>query len=115
MHIERNHHTGQAQAIGSINALLDELMGRPLPGGVAIRNVSRNWSGNTLNFSFRAQKGFLGATLAGMVRVNNHSMMLDCDLPGLVTSFVGEDKIREAIHQQLDGLFPAGSGTMPQR
>jgi hypothetical protein len=107
MHIEHNHHVGKDEAVGRIDTLLDDLMRRPFPAGVTVKNVSRNWSDNTLNFSFRANQGLLGTTLAGAVRVNDDSVVLDFDLPGLVTTFVGEDKIREVIQQQLNGLFPA--------
>jgi hypothetical protein len=107
MHIERHHHVGKAEAVRKVNALLDDLMRRPLPAGVTVKDLSRNWSDNTLQFSVQAQKGFLGTTLAGVLRVNDNSVVLDCDLPGLVTTFVGEDKIRDAVRQQLDNLFPA--------
>ena len=42
-----------------------------------------------------------------MIRVNDDSVVIDSDLPGLVTTFVSEDKIRDVINEQLDGLFPA--------
>jgi hypothetical protein len=107
MHIERRHCVGPEEAIRKINGLLDDLIGRPYPAGVSISNVSRNWSGNSLSFSFRAKKGFLGTTLSGVLRVNDDSMVLDCDLPGWVATFLPEAKIRDVIHQQLDTLFPA--------
>jgi hypothetical protein len=107
VHIERNHHVGKAEAIRKINALLDDLMRQRPPAGVTIKEVSRNWSDDTLQFSVQAKKGFLGTTLSGVLRVNDNSVVLDCDLPGLVAAFVPEDKIRDAVHQQLDHLFPA--------
>jgi len=42
-----------------------------------------------------------------MVRVNDDSVIMDSDLPRLVTAFVSEDKIRNLINQQLESLFPA--------
>jgi len=42
-----------------------------------------------------------------MIRVNDDSVIMDSDLPGLVTAFVSEDKIRNLINQQLESLFPA--------
>jgi len=35
------------------------------------------------------------------------SVVMDSELPGLVTAFVSEDQIRNVINEQLDGLFPA--------
>jgi hypothetical protein len=107
MHLEHNHQVGKAEAARRIDALLDDLMRRPLPGGVTVKDASRSWSDHALAFSIRAKKGLLGTTLAGVIRVNDNSVVLDCDLPGLVTTFVSEAKIRETVRQQLDGLFPA--------
>jgi hypothetical protein len=107
MHIERAHHVSPEEAIRKINGLLDDLMCRQFPAGVVISDISRNWSGQTLNFSVQAKKGFLSTTLAGVLRVNDDSVVLDCDLPGWVAAFVPEDKIRDTVHQQLDHLFPA--------
>ena len=106
MHIERNHHLGQAEAIRKIDAWLNDLLRREWPGGVAVREISRAWAGNTLNFSCQANKGFLGTTLSGVLRVNDDTIVLDFDLPGLVTAFVSEDKIQDAIHKELNTLFP---------
>jgi hypothetical protein len=49
----------------------------------------------------------LGATISGVIRVNQDSVVMDSYLPGLVTAFVSEDQIRNVINEQLDGLFPA--------
>ena len=48
-----------------------------------------------------------GATISGVIHVNQDSVVMDSDLPGLVTAFVSEDQIRNVINEQLDGLFPA--------
>ena len=84
-----------------------ELMRRQFPGGVAIKEASRSWSDNAMRFSFKAKKGFFGTTISGVIRVNDDSVVMDCDLPGLVTAFVSEDQIRNVINEQLDGLFSA--------
>jgi hypothetical protein len=60
-----------------------------------------------LNFSFKAKKGIIGTTISGVIHVNDDSVAMDTDLPGLVTTFVTEDKIRDAINKQMDSLFPA--------
>lgn len=45
--------------------------------------------------------------ISGVIRVNDDSVVMDSDLPGLVTTFVSEDQIRNLINEQLDGLFSA--------
>ena len=105
MRIERNHQLGQPEAIRRIDTFLNELMQRPLPGGVTIQEPSKNWAGSVMTFSFKAKKGWVGATIAGTLRVEDQTVVMDSDLPGLVTAFVPEDQIRAAIAQQLDGIL----------
>lgn len=105
MHLERNHTVGQAEAIRRIDTFLDGILRRDPPAGIAITDVARNWSENVMNFSFKAKKSFFGATISGVVRVNDTSVVMDADLPGLVTTFVPEDQIRGTINKQLDELL----------
>ena len=107
MHIERRHNVGKEEAIQKIDTFLDDLMHGQFPGNVAIKEASKNWSNDAMSFSFKAKKGFLGATISGVIRVNQDSVVMDSDLPGLVTAFASEDQIRNVINEQLDGLFPA--------
>jgi hypothetical protein len=106
MHIERNHNVGKEQAILKIDAFLDDLMRHQFPGGVTIKEPSKSWSDNAMRFSLKAKKGFIGTTISAVIRVNDDSVVVDSDLPGLVTTFVSEDKIRNVINEQLDSLFP---------
>jgi hypothetical protein len=106
LHIERNHNVGKEGAIHKIDIFLDDLMRRQFPGGVTIKEPSKSWSDNVMRFSFEAKKAFIGTMISGVIRVNDDSLVLDSDLPGLVTTFVSEDKIRNVINEQLDSLFP---------
>ncbi len=107
MHIERRHNVGKKEAIHKIDTFLDDLMRRQFPGDVAIKEASRSWADNVLRFSFNAKKGFFGTTISGVIQVNDDSVVMDSELPGLVTAFVSEDQIRNVINEQLDGLFSA--------
>lgn len=107
MRVERTHNLGQAEARRRLDSFVDGLLARPLPSGVTIQEPNRSWSGNTLNFSFRAKKGWIGTTLAGTVLVGENSVVLESELPGLVTTFVPEEDIRAAINRQFDTLLQA--------
>jgi hypothetical protein len=107
MYIERKHNLGKEEAIHKIDSFLDDLMCRPFPGGITIKEPFKSWSDEAMHFSFKARKGFIGATISGVIRVNDDSVIMDSDLPGLVAAFVSEDTIRDVINKQLDGLFPA--------
>jgi hypothetical protein len=106
MHIERRHNVGKEEAIHKIDTFLGELMRRQFPDGVTITEFSKSWSDNAMRFSFKPKKGLIGATISGVIRVNDNCVVVDSDLPGLVTMFVSEDKIRNVINEQLNRLFP---------
>jgi hypothetical protein len=107
MHIERKHHVGKEEAIGRISTLLDDLMRRPFPGGITVKEISRNRTDNILNFSFKAKKGFMGTTISGVIRIDDDSAVMDFDVPGFVMAFVSEKQICDAIDQEWNALFPA--------
>ncbi len=106
MHIERNHDLGKEDAVHKIDSFLDDLMSRQVPGGITIEEPSKSWSDNVMRFSFKAKRGFFGTTISGAIHVNDDSLVMHSDLPGLVTAFVSEDKIRNVINQQLENVFP---------
>jgi hypothetical protein len=107
MHIERRHNVGKKEAIHKIDTFLDDLVRRQFPGNVTIKEASKSWSDDVMRFSFKAKKSFFGATISGVIRVNDDSVVMDSELPGLVTTFVSEGQIRNMINEQLDGLFSA--------
>ncbi len=106
MRIERNHNLGKEEAVHRIDSFLDDLMSRQFPGGITIEEPSKSWSDNVMSFSFKAKRGFFGTTISGAIHVNDDSLVMHSDLPGLVTAFVSEDKIRNVINQQLENVFP---------
>ena len=105
MRIERDNTLGQPEAIRRIDTFLDELMQRPLPSGLHIKDPNKMWLANLMNFSFKAKKGWLGTTIDGSILVTDQSVVFDSDLPGLVTTFVSEEAIRNLINQEFDDLL----------
>ena len=102
--IERSQNVGQQEAIRRIDTSLDELMQRYLPHP-EIRDPSKSWSGNTMSYSARLKKGPFGAAISGNICVTDQSVVVDSDLPRVITMFVSEAKIRDVIGEWLDGLF----------
>jgi hypothetical protein len=105
MHIERNHNISEREAIRKIDTFMDELIQRDFPGGVVIKDPSKSWSGNTMDFSFKAKKGWVGTTISGSIRVTDQFVVVDSVLPALIRTFVSEGKIRDVFANQFDRLF----------
>lgn len=105
MQIEQPHSLGQAKAISRIDTFLDDLMRRQPPGGVTIKDAWKEWDGNRMNFSFAAGKGFLSTTIRGVMEVTKDKVVLTSELPALVRSVLGEDRIKETISRELARLL----------
>lgn len=113
MRIERNHKASQQEAIHKIDTFLDELMKRDFPGGVVVKEPTKSWSGNTMDFSFKLKKGLISTKLAGEIQVEDGKIIMNSELPGLIRTFVSEEKISDVIGQQIDSLFATKNSWLP--
>jgi hypothetical protein len=107
MPIEERHQLGQQEAISRIDGFLDALMQREPPAGITVKNPEKSWSGNVMDFSFTAAKGLFGISIAGRMVVEDDRVVVDSELPALVRSFVGEDRIKDALSRELARLLSA--------
>ncbi len=105
MKIVKEHETSKEVAIDKIDNFLKDLMKREFPGGVKIKNPQKKWKDNIMEFSFKTKKGFMGTTISGTIRVTDTQVILDSTLPGLVKTFVSENKVKDIIVKQFDKLF----------
>jgi hypothetical protein len=107
MRIEREHGLGVEGARQRIDGLAGDLLARPLPAGVQIEDAYKAWTGDRLDFSVKVSKGFFGARIGGAIDVAPDRVIVECQIPPMVAGFVGEDRIRTAIEQQLDAVLRA--------
>jgi hypothetical protein len=101
MRIEQEHRLGQAEAIRRIDTVLDDLMTREPPGGITISNAWKNWNGNRMEFSLSAGKGPFRTTVSGTMLVTDDRVLVQSELPGIVRSFVGEDRVAGVLQREL--------------
>ena len=100
MRIEQPHALGKKEAVGRVDRFLDRLIQNP-PGGATIKEVRKHWQGERMTFSFAASRGFFGATFSGTMDVTDDRVVVDAELPAIVKSFVGEERVRQAIAEHL--------------
>ncbi len=62
-----------------------------------------------MSFSFTAAKGFFGTTIRGVLRVETRSVIMDAELPALVRSVVGEDRIRDTSRESWGACWAAAA------
>ncbi len=79
---------------------------RALPGllqefGSDVSNITHVWSGNSMNFSFRAR----GWSIKGRINVTESDVLIEVNLPMLARPFEG--RIRSATERKFEQLFEA--------
>ena len=53
-----------------------------------------------MDFSLTARLGFISLPISGMVVIDDTNVTVHCELPPLVKTFVGEDKIRASVMKE---------------
>lgn len=101
MQIEQNHALGKDEVKKRAEALADGLTTMPLPSGIDIGSIVREWHEDTMDFSFRVSKGFFGATIKGTVVVADTTAVLDLAIPSIVKSFIDEEQIRNVLQTKM--------------
>lgn len=104
MRIQQPHKLGQREAIGRIDRFLERLAQEP-PGGVTIKDAKTDWDGNRMDFSFTAAKGGFGTSISGRMEVRDDEVVVESDLPTLVKAFLGEERIRQVISNELGEML----------
>jgi len=108
MHLEINHDGSQQEAVKRVDALWEKLMLSSLPGGIEVQGVEKHWKDNLMEFSFTAGKSIFQASIKGKMLVANGCVVVDIELPSIVTTLVGEEgakallvrKLKEALNNQ---------------
>lgn len=104
MRIEQEHRLGREEAISRIDRFLDRLVENP-PGGVTIKDARKDWDDNRMTFAFTAAKGFFGTSIRGLMEVLDDRVIVESELPGLVKSLLGEDRIQHVIGSELGEML----------
>lgn len=98
------HHTTQEKAIASVDGASDKLLGAGIKN-LEIVNQKKTWVGPVMSFSLTGKLGFISVPLAGTVAVDDTNVTIECELPPMVKNFLGEDKVRTMIEQNVKGLL----------
>lgn len=91
-----------------IDRFFDELSDLELPSDIGIVDPSRNWQDNVMSVSFKARKGFIRLNVTGKVTVDEDVVIIEINLPPVVTSFISEDQIRSTFHAKVEAFLIEG-------
>ena len=104
MRIEQPHTLGQQEAIVRVDRFLDGLIENP-PGGATIKDPRKTWNANRLTFAFAITRGFFGTSFSGWIDVTEDRVVLEAELPSLVKTFLGEQRVRQVIAEHLGNVL----------
>ena len=102
------HHSTQQVVISRLDRESDKL----LVGGIKniqIVDPKKTWAGSVLSISLTGKLGFISVPLAGTVTVDDTNVTVECELPAMVKNFLGEEKIRKMVEENVRGLVTDSS------
>jgi hypothetical protein len=99
------HRTTAEKAIATVdrsaNTLFEGVGGSP----VELVDRRKSWNGPVMDFSLTARVGFISVPIAGTVAVDDVNVTVQCELPGIVNQFIGEDKIRAGVDRKIRAML----------
>jgi len=98
------HHKTRQQAIEILNAAPDLFSGVAGPS-IEIVDEKREWTGSRMAFSFTGKVGFIAVPVSGTIDVDDVNITVMSDLPPMVRTYVGDDKVASGIEKQLRRLL----------
>lgn len=105
MRVTVTHDKGREGATKIVNDSAEQLF-RGTPGSpVQILDQQKRWEGDTMHFSFTAKMGIFTAPLKGFVEVTEKDVTVDCELPGILKSFMPEEKVKAQVEGRVRGLL----------
>ncbi|HWF08154.1 MAG TPA: hypothetical protein VG297_06810 [Bryobacteraceae bacterium] len=99
------HNTTVEEAIQIVDRSADGLFAGVVGGAVELADRKQQWNGPRMGFSLTARLGFIELPISGTVVIDDLNVTVNCDLPPLVTTFVGEDKIRAGVERKVRGML----------
>lgn len=105
MRITVSHDKGRREAMRIVDDTADQLFRIGGSGTVKVSGFARQWQGDTMSFSLSAGVGPFRTPIKGWISVTDRDIVIDADLPPLLTRFVSERTIQSALESRVRGLL----------
>lgn len=99
------HYTTVEEAILIVDRSADDLFAGAAGGAVELADRRKDWNGSLMDFSLTARVGFISLPISGNVVIDEINVTVRCELPALVKTFVGEEKIRAGVERKVRGML----------
>ncbi|HVW11566.1 MAG TPA: hypothetical protein VHC90_23445 [Bryobacteraceae bacterium] len=101
MRVEVGHQLGKQGAIPVMDRCLDHILGGVGGSSIQILDKKQTWNDGQMQFSFTGRVGYISVPLAGTIDVSEANVIVNMDLPPVVKTFLGEEKIRRIVETNV--------------
>ena len=105
MRVTVSHNKSRQEAMRLVNETAEDLFRQMANGPIQIVEQQRSWNGSTMHFDVKARMAVFAATAVGTIEVTDREVIIDIDLPGILTKMVPEEKIRAGIQTHVRGFL----------
>ena len=95
------HHSTEQAVKPVLDQGVDQLLAGAGGKSVQIVDQKKSWAGSVMTFSCTGKVGFISVPLAATVAVDDTNVTVECELPAMVKNFVGEDKVRGIVEENV--------------
>jgi len=95
------HHSTEQAVKPVLDQGVDQLLAGAGGKSVQIVDQKKSWAGAVMTFSCTGKVGFISVPLAATVAVDDTNVTVECELPPMVKNFVGEDKVRGIVEENV--------------
>jgi hypothetical protein len=99
------HGSTREKAIATMDRVVDQLLTGAGGSSFQVTNKQQSWNGSVMSFSFVGKLGFVSLPIAGTVAVDDVNVTVNIDLPPVVKSFVGEEKVRAIVDENVRAML----------
>jgi hypothetical protein len=107
MKVDVAHQLGKKAAMPVMDRALDQLLAGIGGSSIEILDKKKTWNDSTMRFSFTGKVGYISVPLAGTIDVADANVTVNMDLPPVVKTFIGEDKIRRIVETNVREMLTA--------
>ena len=105
MRVVVGHESTQQATIPVMDQALDKLLAGAGGSSIQIVDQKKTWDVPVMTFSFTAKVGFIAVPLTGTITVDEINVTVEIELPAIAKNFVGEEKIRGIVEENVRGLL----------
>lgn len=105
MYLEYEHKLDHADAKSRIDTYIDKLDNLQFSGGFFLDDLKKSWTGDEMQVSFNLKKMVIDRRTKANIRLKEHLLIMDADVPTVVQNFITEENLKKIILRNLDTIF----------